>query len=129
MLARLPRILHTIIEDAVAEEADMEVICGHASSSLVAMAASRRIDITIIGEDDLDTVSALLGARPHMDVFAVVPTGGETMLYEMRPCRVRLGEVSATSLVQAIREAGQNARSRAAGVLVGRVLDAGGGDR
>lgn len=129
MLARLPRILQTIIEEAIVEQFDMEVIRGDDRAELAALVATRDIDVAIIGEDDVDAVCALLGARPQLDVLAVVPAARETLLYEMRPCRVRLGELSVESLVQAIREAGQNAQARSTGTMNGGVLEAAGSDR
>ena len=64
-------------------------------------------DFVITGADVLrpDDVDALLEARPRMKVLAVVGDGRDAFLYELRPQKVPLGEVSPHTLLEAIRAA------------------------
>ncbi len=101
----MPRILREIIEQAVADEPDMEIVeagdvpLGQAVESSMA-------DFVIAGADyDFGEVARALDVRPRLRVLAVSGDGREAFLYELRPTRTPLGEVSPRRIVDAIRGA------------------------
>ena len=105
VLVEMPRILREIIEQAVADEPDMEIVEGDAGPLLEAVEASKA-DFVIAGADyDLGEVARVLAERPRLRVLAVSGVGREAFLYELRPTRTPLGEVSPRTIVDAIRGA------------------------
>lgn len=103
----MPRILREIIERAVADEPDMEIVDSEAGNMPLreAIEASEP-DFVIAGADyDFGEVARVLDERPRLRVLAVAGDGREAFLYELRPTRTPLGEVSPRTIVDAIRGA------------------------
>ena len=68
--------------------------------------ASSGADFVIAGADyDFAEVARVLDERPRLRVLAVAGHGREAFLYELRPTRTPLGEVSPRAIVEAIRSA------------------------
>jgi hypothetical protein len=109
MLGDMPRMLRELIGAAVRAAPDMSLVedavalTPDASSS-----SSQNADVMIVSVSS-DTPAAqlesLLYARPHMTLLAIGQNGRATTLYELRPHRVALGDVSPQVLVDAIRGA------------------------
>jgi DNA-binding NarL/FixJ family response regulator len=105
VLVDLPRITREIIEQAVGAEPDMVIVDGLAGGASLPDAVQRREpDFVISGRDyEFAEVCAILDERPRLRVLAVLEDGREATLYELRPTRTPLGEVSPQTIVEAIR--------------------------
>jgi hypothetical protein len=103
----MPRILREIIEQAVADESDMEIVeIEGRGVPLRQTVESSKADFVIAGADyDFGEVARVLEERPRLRVLAVAGHGREAFLYELRPMRTPLGEVSPRTIVDAIRGA------------------------
>lgn len=101
----MPRILREIIEQAVADEPDMEIVDA-GDVPLREAVESSKADFVIAGADyNFAEVARVLDERPRLRVLAVAGDGREAFLYELRPTRTPLGEVSPRTIVDAIRGA------------------------
>jgi DNA-binding NarL/FixJ family response regulator len=67
--------------------------------------ARAKPDVVVLGRNDVDLAAALLEQRPRLTVFAVAQEGEVTWLYALKLERTRLGALSPTTLVEAIRAA------------------------
>jgi DNA-binding NarL/FixJ family response regulator len=106
VLVDMPRILREIIEQAVGGEPDLELVQARSEPGLRAAVESSGADFVISGADyDFAEVARLLEERPRLRVLAVTGDGREGFLYELRPTRTALGEVSRQTIVNAIRGA------------------------
>ena len=105
VLFDLPRITREIIEQAVEGEPDMVIVDGLADyASLFDVVERSAPDFVISGQDyELAEVCAVLSRRPRLRVMVVVGDGREAALYELRPTRTPLGEISPKAIVEAIR--------------------------
>ena len=106
VLVNLPRMLREIIEDVVAAAPDLDVVeTVERPTGLIAVVDGAKADFLIAGDDALEDVGVLLRERPRLKVLAVAGDGRQTFLYELRPQKVSLGEVSPQNLLEAIRAA------------------------
>lgn len=102
LLADMPRMLFDIVAEVLHGQPDMEVVEAE-PGSVLELAGRARADVVIMGADDPTIASELLAAHPRVKLLAVTGADGECWLYELRPQRISLGEVSPTSLVDEIR--------------------------
>jgi hypothetical protein len=93
-------MLHEIIRTTLEEQADMEVT--EASTTTVSGIDMSKIDVVISGREG-SIAPRILRQRAGIQVFALSPSGKENLLYELRPYRIALGEVSPAQVVAAIR--------------------------
>jgi hypothetical protein len=109
MLGDMPRMLRELIGAVVGAAPDMSLVEGS-----VALApdspggGSQDADVLIVsvpGDTRAAQLESLLYARPHMTLLAIGQNGRATTLYELRPHKVALGDVSPQALVDAIRGA------------------------
>jgi hypothetical protein len=107
VLVDLPRILRDIIGGAVGEEPDMQVVGQLPADASVRLAVDEReADFVIVGSGyDFDEISEMLAQRPRLRVLEVAGDGRESFLYNLRPARTPLGELSPQTIVDAIRGA------------------------
>ena len=64
------------------------------------------VDVAIIGAhkpDDSDLAGQVLQVSPSTRVLAIATSGHSAIMWELRPYKVPLGDVSPESLIQAIR--------------------------
>lgn len=103
----MPRVLRDIVVQAVADEPDLEIVAFEGrSGTLRETVESSGADFVIAGADyDFAEVARTLDERPRLRVLAVAGHGREAFLYELRPTRTPLGEVSPRAIVEAIRSA------------------------
>ncbi len=110
VLAGISRMLSDIITDVVTSQADMEMVGMVADPGMLATTvAEADADVVVLGVPDAELPSEytmLLGARPQTRLLGVSGDGRRAFLYELRPHRSALGEVSPQALVEAIRAAG-----------------------
>jgi DNA-binding NarL/FixJ family response regulator len=98
-----------MVEGAVVRSHDMGVV-GRTSllADLPDLARETDPDVVIVGIQDDEFPSEcveLLLERPRMKVLALEELAGRARLYELRPERVEIGEVSADEVVETIRAA------------------------
>ena len=108
VLVDMPRMLREIVSQVVAAQPDMEIVRElEAPTRLTQAVDGIGAEFVIAGGDALtpDDVDALLETHPRMKVLAVAGDGRDAFLYELRPQRVPLGEVSPHTLLEAIRAA------------------------
>ena len=109
LVTGLPRMLHEIVESAIADELDMELVTTCQSRPVLLDALTSDVDVVILGLDHSRTGLVLLEARPRMTVVGIIGDGREAILYKTRPERSSLRELSPHSLVTAIRAAARSA--------------------
>jgi len=113
VLAGISRMLSDIITDIVTSQADMEIVGTVTDPAvLAATVAATDADVVVLGLPDADLPSeyaALLSARAQIRLLGVSGDGRRAFLYELRPYRSALGEVSPETLVEAIRMAARPA--------------------
>lgn len=90
---------------------------GELDGELPAAVRRARPDVVVVGQDaqaERDSYLRLLLRHPHVKVLAIADNGKTGSLYELRPRRVSLGNISARTLTQAIRRrAPQRSETRA----------------
>jgi len=99
-------MLREIIREIVARQADMDVVGDFAAPlPLRDAVVSCDAEFVIAGAEfsGADDVGPLLEEHPDVKVLAVEGDGREAFLWELRPKRVPLGEVSPQTLLHAIR--------------------------
>src|SRR4051812_44189710 len=101
----MPPMLRDIVIAAVATEPDIEVIIARGDADQwprVSMAS----DVVITGTrepDDLALAPRALGSQAGRTVLAIAINGRTATMWQLKPYRVALGDVSPQSLVAAIR--------------------------
>jgi DNA-binding NarL/FixJ family response regulator len=99
-------MLRDIVMESLAAEPDMQVAAEVATADDLLRSVERtRADVVVTGRDDSSLASALLRKQPQLKILAVADNGRESSLYEMRPQRVPLGEITPQRLVTEIRKA------------------------
>ena len=97
-------MLSDIVVAMLAAEPDIEVV----NTAHPTLALESRVDVVILNVDDsarLDLAYSLLAANPRLRIVAIGADGKSTALYDMRPHRTPLGELSAPGLVALVRSA------------------------
>jgi chemotaxis response regulator CheB len=106
LLVGLPRLLEEIVSDALAQAPDMSLAGTlEDAQELIAQAATTPADVVVLGTDDPQLIASALMQQPHLKVLAVTEDARSSSLYVLRPERTRIGDLSAASLVTAIRDA------------------------
>jgi len=106
MLAALPRMLEEIVFHALCSERGLEITGTFRNvDGLSRKVARARPDVIVLGQDHPSLVAALLEQRPRLKVLAVVEEGQDSWLYCLSPERTRMGALSPSSLVGAVRRA------------------------
>ena len=97
--------LRDIIVDAVIDEPDLEITGMDLRSDLDL--ARLDADVVIAGASepgDSPVPSRLLSIAPRISVLMVAASGRTAALYELRPRKTPLGDVTAAGLIAAIRD-------------------------
>jgi DNA-binding NarL/FixJ family response regulator len=107
LLVEMPRMLCDIITDVVASQPDMVVVGELPERADLLPAVNRtRADVVVLGLPDSDLPNEcgpLFDAHPRSRLLGVAADGRRAFLYELRPQRIPLGEVSPQGLLDAIR--------------------------
>ena len=107
LLAGMPRMLLDILSDIVASEPNMTIVCCVTDSeNLLAAAQRTHANVIIVGQsagDEGQQYIPLLFRRPRIKVVAIAGDGRTGLLYELRPQRIPLSQMSADALLRAIR--------------------------
>lgn len=105
LLVDMPRMLRDVVMDALSQADDVELVGEVDGPGARKALKEDGIDFVITGRDDARLATDLLAASPRLKVLAMIDDGRESALYELRPERVALGELSGRRLVTIVREA------------------------
>jgi chemotaxis response regulator CheB len=104
LLVAMPRLMRDIVEAELLAQPDMTLVgVSDTTAGLVDEIRDSAPDFLLIGADHDCAVQTLLENRPFMRVLEIEPHAADAHLYELRPRRIDLGEVSAADLVTTIR--------------------------
>jgi DNA-binding NarL/FixJ family response regulator len=105
VLVELQPMLREIVRDSVTRQADLEIVGDYGKTDEF-LEAVKGVDVAIIGArqpDDSTLAREVLQASPSTRVLLIAMNGGSAVLWELRPYKVRLDDVSPESLIRAIR--------------------------
>ena len=109
LLVDVSRLVGEMVEGAVVRTNDMGVVGSTSLDELLDTARASTPDVVIVGIDAHnglpDACLELLLERPRVKVLAIEEHGGTARLYELRPERVEIGDVSPDEVVESIRAA------------------------
>ena len=107
LLAQMPNMLGDIIGQILVSMPDVMLVerIGDGKDLLTAVRRTRaNVVLAERGADDeRETYAPLLYARPRLRIIAVAGDGSTGLLYELRPQRIAVGEMSADALAKAVR--------------------------
>jgi len=108
VLRDVPKMLRDILERAISDELDMEIVSEPISKLMESPRTDdRRLspDVVISTSDSQPAEGArsLLAQWPRSHVLIITERGGKVLWYELSPRGVDLGEMSPDQLVQTIR--------------------------
>jgi hypothetical protein len=102
-LVRLPRMLEEIAVHVLGSEPDLEIVARiRTTVALTRKLARVRADVVLLGRNGM-IASKLLRACPGLTVLAVAEQGRIAWLYTSEREPVRLGALSRSTLVRAVR--------------------------
>jgi len=104
-LLNIPTMLRNIIEDTVANQADIELITQPTDVSLGARARPHVVIAGAAESDAAETAEALLSQWPRSRILIIATGGRQAVMFEFRTHRTELGELSPAGLLVAIRSA------------------------
>jgi DNA-binding NarL/FixJ family response regulator len=118
LLLEIPAMLADLLKGIVQADDQIEIVAELADATdLIEVSDRADAHVVIINLPDSDlpaSCSALLGERPRMRVIGLAGHGRNGFLWELRPHRLALGEISPSTLLPAIRSRGANG-ARASG--------------
>src|SRR5205823_1611243 len=100
-------LLREIVRGTIVREPDLQIVAEHDVVDVGEAVARDAPDFVIVGSDgaDEERVRELVSSAPGVRALQVHSDGKESVLYELRPHRVSLGEISSDTLLRAIRAA------------------------
>jgi DNA-binding NarL/FixJ family response regulator len=108
VLIDMSPLLREIVRETIAREPDLDVVAEHDAGVDVRAAVQREdADFVIVGSDAVAAaaVSTLVAADRGVRALELRSDGRDSVLYELRPHRVPLGEISPEALLHTIRAA------------------------
>ena len=106
VLIDMSPLLRDIVRSAITGEPDLEVVAEHEADVDVATALERdHADFVIVGSDVVahSSVASAVASNCRVRALELYADGKESVLYEFRPHRVALGELSSDTLLRTIR--------------------------
>ena len=101
-------MLSGIVKDTVSNQPDMTVVAEFSErGALLHALETGGGDVVIVGTNEPDEPSVpahVLAACPHIKVLMLETQGRRAALYELRPHKRSLGDVSPRRLIEAIRQ-------------------------
>lgn len=110
LIFSMPRLLDDILGSFFSDDAGVTVMsCPPGVTSMADAATMIDADVVIAAERDAGPreISYLLERMPHTRALTVADDGHTGVLYELRPHRRLIGELSADSVRSTIRQAGR----------------------
>ena len=108
VLVGMPALLREITRDVIAAHSWAQIVADYEWPVPIAEAArTHRAHVVVAGDGPgvERQATSLLDSARGVGVLAISDDGRETVLYELRPNREPLGEISTERLVEAIRAA------------------------
>ena len=107
LLSGLSGFRGAVVERIIAAQPDMTLVSDFIDDdTLLSGRAADLADVVIVAMDG-DRIPALCGpllyGHPNLRVLAMEDHGGDAVMYELRPHRMFLGDVSPEGLVAAVR--------------------------
>jgi len=116
LLVDMPLLLRELIEEAVAGQPDMHLVATVADAAeLIAATGDARPDFVVFGAGEPADEGfpaeclRLLEESPHTKALAIEAVAGHAYLYELRPERTPLGEVTPEDVLGVMRDAAKRA--------------------
>jgi DNA-binding NarL/FixJ family response regulator len=106
VLVDMSPLLRDIVRNAIAHEPDLEVVAEHDGDVDLETAVARGgADFVILGSEAPahTSTASLLAANCRVRALELQGDGRDAVLYEFRPHRVALGELSPDTLLRTIR--------------------------
>jgi hypothetical protein len=118
VLIDLNEVLTGIVAGILESDPDVRIAATRQSDgSLDAAVGALPVDVAIVAGETADLggpLRDLLCRRPRLRALAVGGDGAETVLYELRPHRTELGELSPPALLRAVKAVGDDGCAGAA---------------
>ena len=108
LLSRMPRILHDILEHAIVEHRDLQLL-GRGAQPWIALNGHAPPDVVVVAPGADESVSAplaILREWPDAHVIVLTPDEGDAIVYRLTPQVTNVGRVSPTELIQVVRGLG-----------------------
>lgn len=108
LIYAMPKLLVDILDSVFADDAEVTVLHPPAGVDSVVDAVSlTKPDVVIVGEQQAGPreLDDLLRLAPHAQALTVAEDARTAVVYELRPHRRLLGELSPTSIRSAVRHA------------------------
>jgi hypothetical protein len=116
LLLEVPQLLRGILEHAIQQQSDCKLLKGEDRDFKVRAEGAAPPDVVILGltaAEDCSLVPALFARWPWARVMTVMSTGAGATVYELKPQRRLLGQMSPEDIVAVLRAVAQrSARSR-----------------
>jgi hypothetical protein len=108
LLMDMPRLLSDMIRGIISSGDSMSVVrAGVPQDAVLGAASKMRADVVIVGNADMSTEHCceLLYRRPRLKIIAISTDGRDGLVYELHPRVQAIGDISADSLIAAIKSA------------------------
>jgi DNA-binding NarL/FixJ family response regulator len=108
LLLEIPRLLRDILEHSIQLRSDCELLKDTRGGLEMLRAQTIPPDIIVLGltaAQDATLMPALFARWPMAQIVTVTHAGDDGAVYELRPRRRVLGQMSPTEIVEALREA------------------------
>jgi DNA-binding NarL/FixJ family response regulator len=108
LIVDMPRMLREIVRRSVEADTDFTVVGELDDMASVVEAAERteaQFVVADVGVTELAGVERLLEVLPHVKLLGIARDGRQGFLYELRPQRIPLGELSPETLLDVLRVA------------------------
>jgi hypothetical protein len=98
-------MLADVIGSTAASAGDVAVVGDVDAAGAADVLRVVETDVVVVGRDEPELVAGLLAIRPSVKVLAVIDDGRDAALYELRPHKEALGELSPDRLIALVRAA------------------------
>jgi chemotaxis response regulator CheB len=102
----IPKLLFDLIKGIIVSSEDLHIVGEPMKGAgILRAAAATKADVIILSDKDMsaDNCYCVLYRQPRLKIFAISTNGRRGSLYELRPRAKTLRDLSAESLIAAIR--------------------------
>lgn len=106
LLLEIPKLLRDILEQTIRHDDDYELIVDRRSATAMLAGQAVLPDAVILGltaAEDATLVPTLLARWPTTQVVTVAQTGGDTLIYELRPSCRMMNNVTPAEILAVLR--------------------------
>jgi hypothetical protein len=108
VLLEMPQMLRDILKTTIAGHPDIELIDEPPDDAEKLRAMPHVVLVGTAAPSDADSKTTLLSRWPRARIIAVEVSGRQTSLYELRPYKTELGQLSPSELLEGIRAAARS---------------------